>query len=443
MALNPEEKRASVAGFTMPEGTDLIMNGDDAIRKNAVNTMHILEGPLGPPVTSDVMYATDARIPKWIDNDDWSHALTDRDGYTAAGVDKRGTFATMKQPFFPPESIPPTALGTGLGGLDSTTGWAAALVDKNGRLAWGLRNDGREFSANPLPTTPSRTALVCIGDSLVRGYTGGTAWNLADAFPAHMEQHLPGVEVANYGFGGNTTDELAVRIPAVDLYVSVDSGTLPAGRTAEPITVHRKVSIGPAGTFTQFGAINGIFGNLTYSDGSWTFTRQTAGDPVPVPGKVIYEVSRDNYSHATALIWCGRNDINSQDMGAHADMVSHVVNGFDTLVSYQGASRDHFLIVGPMNQSHETAGTERYNQVIEINKALAARYPGQYIDVRSWFVHEALAELGIEPTAEDTAAMNNDAPPPSLTDGGSHYIKPIAPLLAAKFATALKERGYL
>ena len=96
-----------------------------------------------------------------------------------------------------------------------------------------------------------------------------------------------------------------------------------------------------------------------------------------------------------------------------------------------------------MNQTEEGTGTENYEQVIGINKALAQRFPGQYINVRKWFVHDAIHELGITPTTADFEAMDNDAPPPSLTDGGSHYIKPVAPLLAEKFATALKERGYL
>lgn len=442
MTLTPQEREAQRNGFDVPQDNDLLSKGDDAIRRNAVNTLALLDRPNGPEIVSDLVESSDPRLPQWTD-DEWSIAFTDSDGHIAAGFDARGRLHIHKPLELQPSTISTAALGTGTGAVDFSTGWAQAYVDSDGNVAWGLRNDGRTFTARQERSAPSRTALVCIGDSLVRGYTNGDAWDLSEAFPALMEPLLPEVEIVNYGFGGMTVDQVAALLPAMTLNLTVAGGMIPESGSVS-VTVKQKLSIGPAGTFTIFGGINGVFGNLNYDGaGNWEFDRQAAGDAIPAEGVISYTVGRDRYDHAVAIVWCGRNDINTQDSGPHDDVVSHVLNGYDRLVQYQSATLPNFLVIGPMNHPNETAGSTEYEQVVRINTVLRDRYPGQYIDIRAWMINDALDELGYEPTPEDLEAIDGDAPPPSLTDGGSHYIKPVAPLLAQKFATALAERGYL
>lgn len=65
------------------------------------------------------------------------------------------------------------------------------------------------------------------------------------------------------------------------------------------------------------------------------------------------------------------------------------------------------------------------------------------MDVRSWLVNQAIYDAGLTPTAADLDAISKDAPPPQIMDGGSHYNKPIAPLLATKFHARLTEKGFI
>ena len=328
--------------------------------------------------------------------------------------------------------------------IEAGTGWAHPFTDGAGRVAGGFTEAGVFRLAQPLDaprSVASRTQVACIGDSLVRGYTGGTAWGLSEAWPAKLAELLPGVEVVNAGSGGNTVDDARFRVGALRMYAEIKDGVIPQSGPVEAI-VQQRIGLDESRTNNYWGVLAGVRGDLTRTaNGAWTFTRSSAGAAVPVQGKQLL-VRDDLYPNHTAILWMGRNDVTYGAKGAEGDVVEHVLSSIVSMVEHLRPAQKQFLVVSVVNQSNERPGSARYEQIVKINDGLAALFPGRYMDVRSWMVKQAIYDAGLSPTAADREAMAADAPPPQIMDGGSHYNKEIAPLLAAKFADFLTRKGF-
>ena len=328
--------------------------------------------------------------------------------------------------------------------IEAGTGWAHPFTDSAGRVAGGFTEGGVFRLAQPLDaprSVASRTQVACIGDSLVRGYTGGTAWDLPDAWPAKLAELLPGVDVVNAGSGGNTIDDARFRIGALRVYIEIKDGVIPPSGSVEAI-VQQRIGLDESRVNNYWGVLAGVRGDLTRTaDGSWTFTRSNAGTAVPVQGKQLL-VRDDLYPNHTAILWMGRNDVTYAAKGAENDVIEHVLSSILSMVEHLRPAQKQFLVLSVVNQSNERPGSARYEQIVKINEGLAALFPGRYMDIRSWMVNQAIYDAGLTPTATDQEAMAADAPPPQIMDGGSHYIKAVAPLLAARFADFLTRKGF-
>ncbi|WP_427130300.1 hypothetical protein [Pseudarthrobacter sp. S9] len=392
---------------------------------------------------------TDDRALRPVDSMTWPIPFMDKDGYMAGAFDANGALNLFKAPVLPVGSLPIESFDTGMGlrTLDPNSGYVFGLMDQDGYMAAGLSLDGYftvfKGAAAGASSVSSRTKILCVGDSLTRGYTGSTAWDIADSYPSKLAGLLPDVSVVNQGFGGNPVDEIRLRVAALKLYLTPVGGVIPASGAVD-VTTRQAIGWVPGNTVSLNGSLLGVSGTFTRSPTSMTFTRSSSGASVTVSTPAPLLISKPDYSGYTAIIWTGRNDVSYGCLGHEKTVPDHVVAASIEFIEWLSPHIRQFAIVGTTNRVDEPRGTDKYNQVIEINTRLAALYPGKYINVRDYLVNHAIYDAGMTPTQADLDAMANDTPPPSIMDGGSHYNIPIAPLLAQNvFYPYLTKKGLI
>lgn len=392
---------------------------------------------------TDYVKGNDRRALQHTTGDEYALAFTDRDGYVAGGFTSRGRLRVFKPMDLPDNTIQPSAVA-GMVTLDPSTGYVSGAIDPDGYMSFGVRTNGsfRVFKGDG--GVASRAKIAAFGDSLTRGYTNADAWDIADSWPSILSGKLPGVEVANLGYGGNTADEIRFRTGAIDLYLTSATGYIPATGSVA-VTTKQKVGFRDNGNFSAVGYLAGIYGTFRREPGgAMSFTRTSDGVSVPVPSPSRFVVlNKIDYRDYTAIIWLGRNDVSYAVKGAESTVAEHVVASNIELVEWLSSRVKQVIVVGATNRVDEPRGTTKYNTVIEINERLAQLFPGKYMDVRTWLVNQAIYDAGMTPTEADLDAISKDTPPPQIMDGGSHYNKPIAPLLADLFYARLTEKGYI
>lgn len=377
----------------------------------------------------------------------------DSNGYIAGGFRADGRFQTSRPPVFPTRSFDSAILdgSRGLGALDPNTGYVAGVVDPDGNLAWGVTTDGTVVNSGAeLKEHSSRTRILAAGDSMVRGGTVAAdgssheTWPYADAWPAKLAEILPGVDVLNQGYGGRTVDDVRWHTGAMAIWVEFPNDTIPAAKGEHPVFVRQAVGTTSSTVGTFYGWVKGTNGNLKKRpDGTWVFDKYTDTEPIPAVGKVPFtRAGTDGFMTSTAIIWNGRNDVSFSITGAQSSTIEHVMASIIEQVEALTPKNPQFLVLSVTNRVQEVRGTTNHNTVEEINRRLQARWPGNFIDVRSWLVNDAIYEAGLTPTQSDLDNIALDAPPPQIMDQGTHYLKPIAPLIAKKLKTHLEERGY-
>lgn len=392
--------------------------------------------------SADVILGTDTRILQRTMETEYAIPFADRDGFVAGGFTADGGHLSLNKSMILPDDAVQTDSVVGMTSLDPSTGYVSGAMDKDGYLSFGIRTDGafRVFKGDG--GVASRTKIACFGDSLTRGYTGGTAWDIADSWPSRLGVMLPGAQVANLGYGGNTADEIRIRSGAKDLLLTPAGGMIPATGSVV-VTTRQNVGFIGDGNITFSGFLAGIFGSFQRTAGVMTFTRRSPGVGVAVTTPTKFVVAEPDYSGHTAIIWLGRNDVSYGVTGAETTVAEHVVASTLELVEWLTPRMKQVIVVGTTNRVDEPRGTEKYDTVIEINQRLSQLLPGKYMDVRTWLVNRAIYDAGMTPTQADLDAIAKDTPPPQIMDGGSHYNKPIAPLLAGMFHKRLIEKGYI
>lgn len=406
---------------------------------------------------ADVITGTDARILQRTMETDYTIPFGDAEGYIAGGFRSDGRFQLARPPVLPKGSFDSGILDAsrGIGPLDPNSGFMFGSVDPDGYVSWGIRTDGSVYAPGSpgspsAPVTSSRTQILAAGDSMVRGGTvaadgsGHETWPYEDGWPAKLQAILSGVTVLNQGYGGRTVDDVRWHTGAMPIWVEFPGGTIPAARGEHPVIVRQAVGTtsGTVGTF--YGWVGGTNGNLKkLADGSWVFDKYNATAAIPAPGKMAYtRGGTEGFMSSTAIFWNGRNDVSFNIAGAQADVVEHVEASIAEQVAALSPQNPQFLVLSVTNRVQEAKGTAAYEKVVAINERLRRRWPGHFIDIRTWLVNEAIHEAGLTPTKADLDNMAADAPPPQIMDQGTHYLKFIAPLIAAKLKTHLEERGY-
>lgn len=171
MALTPDEQRAKDAGWAVPEGTELISRGDDAIRQNATKARNEI---LASNASTETRYQ-DARdyidertkhAPVEISTREWLLAETDEAGYLSRAVDHAGRTWLHPHPDSP--GMVDSRVADQIEYVNAP-GWAFTVSDQDGNVALGIREDGTTTAGGGGSTATGFDVILLVGQSNMQG----------------------------------------------------------------------------------------------------------------------------------------------------------------------------------------------------------------------------------------------------------------------------------
>lgn len=212
---------------------------------------------------------------------------------------------------------------------------------------------------------------------------------------------LTGLPTYNFGLSGQTSDAIAARQGGDPAHYAPVGGTIPASGA---VTLTPSVP-GPCRSLAAPVALKcnlaGVDGTFTWDGTSAVFTRETAGDAVPVSVQVplfVYPITTVNVSGSIPsgtqfdlhdecinIFWIGRNNLSETDL---------IMQNLDAMVKYVKPIGEKILILAEFNSSSEPTGSSGYNQMVELNHRYQDKYPDFYcgignIDIRQNFINHA------------------------------------------------------
>lgn len=279
------------------------------------------------------------------------------------------------------------------------------------------------YGASCLPI-PHDQSIDAWGDSLTTGTPG--IGGLHGTWPYQLSVLLGGRTVRNFGVSGQVSESIAAREGALVARVSVEGGELPVDG-AVPVTVTNHLSIPGAGAGDVHGTLDGIPGKLAYTATyHHVFIRDTRGaSPSSVPADSPFIV--DDYRCDVSVIWAGRNDVSAGQTTQTVDNIARMTARIDA---------GRFIVLSIPNSADEKRGTPGYATVTALNRALAARFPHNFIDVRSALVAHANTDDA------DQRNRHADVVPVSLRVDNLHLNADGYRIVAEQVAGFVNQRGW-
>lgn len=164
------------------------------------------------------------------------------------------------------------------------------------------------------------------------------------------------------------------------------------------------------------------------------------------PGRVVYNggVAGETSSQIAArqladtsgrntwinIFWYGHNNQDEPEQ-IKADIAASV--------AALAPGNNRFIVMSLVNQAtpEESRGAPAYQVIIQMNNQLAALYPQNYLDIRSYLVSR------YDPaSAQDVADFNNDVPPLSLRYDQIHQNDAGATVVAARLREYIDAKGW-
>lgn len=213
------------------------------------------------------------------------------------------------------------------------------------------------------------SSIVAWGDSLT---ASAGATSEATRYPAVAAAAFdPDRSVLNLGIGGQTSTQIAARMGAIPITVTLSGDLIPASGgvavTAKSVNV-----LYNSGSFTgtQAGWIAGVYGTMTTDlSGNWTFTRAVAGADVPVPAGSLFTPEWAGAARSRInWLWLGRNGATS----------GYSVTG-DIAAAVASLSHNRYLVGGIITGSID--GGSGLAAFLSTNATLAATYGVRYVDL--------------------------------------------------------------
>ena len=134
------------------------------------------------------------------------------------------------------------------------------------------------------------------------------------------------------------------------------------------------------------------------------------------------------------IFWYGHNDFREAPDSAPATVAGKLAASIAHLVP----GNTHFIVLSVVNDADfAPRGTATYAAIIALNAQLAALYPENYVDVRSWLVAH------YDPTLpQDVTDFANDVPPTSLRYDSIHLRNEGSVLVAQRVAAFIDAKGW-
>jgi len=288
---------------------------------------------------------------------------------------------------------------------------------------------GQSGGSAPPPAPVVYTGpFVAWGDDQTNG--NGSNGTNSLGYTVHLAS-LTGRTVQEEGVPGQTSSFIVARQSGTAFNVTITSGTIPAGTTAEPATVNMNVI---AAAESIRGMVSGVLGTLARISGaSYTFTRDTAGSAVASAGAQPFTPEKAVlYRNYTQLLWAGRNDTPKSDLETAPGLAKAKLAA---AVAYIPHTR--YLVFGiTLGQDEGSGGakvTDR-NAILAFNSNMKTLYGARFFDINAFMADKgpngALAYAKIYAPAltypvvggsADDIAMSDQLPPPSLASSNLNF----------------------
>ncbi len=294
-----------------------------------------------------------------------------------------------------------------------------------------LPPDTTDFDALTVEVS-EKTRIVCWGDSLT---ASGGASSSQTAYPRVLAT-ISALPVRNYGVGGETSGHIAMRQGALPLYVA--PVVIPAEST--PIEIQL---LGEDGDKTDLGffgnaglspfTIGGVTGKFFYNaaEDKYLFTRNSGTDNEEViisrPTRVVTAGMEGRTTADINVIFSGSNN------GYSANSIHKLIETERKMIEFSGS--DKYVIIG-------MTSLDRMPDIAEINEKMAEEFGDNFLDIRTYFLTEGLADAGIEPTEQDLADIERGEIPSSLRSDDIHGNDHFYRLLAEQVYGKIIELGY-
>lgn len=335
-----------------------------------------------------------------------------------------------------PYPLQERVLGATLSGLPIRRATRALLANDYGWTAWRAETDtireSIESVVGSFATFPDPHRITAFGDSQTDGGDSGSLWPEEESWPSRLGAKLGAdYTVTNAGFSGATVDEMLMKVGAIPLRVTVPSS----------VANNDSVVVTPAGShyglapvLTSFDVrLDGKNARINVSaDGVWTLHNWTGGT-IPA-GTITFEPKVSGTAGDTAVVWIGGNDRTFGITGLDETVADHIIGGTQTLIEWLGYRVKNVMILGMQPRASEPAGTPNNDLVIEVNERLRGLYPGKFRSVFDYLRTDALLDMGLTPTSEDLADIDNGLMPRSvLSPDNAHVNKQAAQVIGEHF----------
>ncbi len=216
-----------------------------------------------------------------------------------------------------------------------------------------------------------------------------------------------GRKVENLGVGGENSATIAARFGPQPLRATVAGGAIPA---SGPVVVTLDSVNGAVSPLLQAdGGINparitGVEGVLSLGDGEYRFNRSAAGAVVAAAGATPIETfAARNYRDRLPVIWMGQND-GTNDATAIIARAQAIIDWvYD----------DRWIVIGL--STGDAAGRAA------MEAQFAAAFGSRFLNIRAYLSSDrAMADAGLEPTADDLADMSAGRVPPRFRSDAVH-----------------------
>ncbi|UYT02330.1 hypothetical protein KP2022_08975 [Klebsiella pneumoniae] len=283
------------------------------------------------------------------------------------------------------------------------------------------------------------------GDSTGAGTGAPAGYSFPDQLAALIGD---GFVAINYSIGGQKSEQVAMRMGAKPIYLTVNGDLIPASggsvaitqingvsATAEPPYPSQDVRFlstpSNTTTYTLDGWISGIKCRVTRTSSggveTYNLTALSGAGFRCLPGSLfVPEYAMQDHSDSEMWICVGINDFRSGATTAadyDAD-VAAIKTNIDALVSQAEKSGRPILVYGINTCNYppvELLGGIRYQRILEVNQYLSQKYPGYYVrgsngrDLREELVSRYNASI-----AQDVTDFGNDIVPSSLRSDPRH-----------------------
>lgn len=283
------------------------------------------------------------------------------------------------------------------------------------------------------------------GDSTGAGTGAPAGYSFPDQLAALIGD---GFVATNYSIGGQKSGQVAMRMGAKPIYLTVNGDLIPASggsvaitqingvsATAEPPYPSQDVRFlstpSNTTTYTLDGWISGIKCRVTRTSSggveSYSLTALSGAGFRCLPGSMfVPDYAMQDHSDSEMWICVGINDFRSGATTAadyDAD-VAAIKTNIDALVNQAEKSGRPILVYGINTCNYppvEFLGGIRYQRILEVNQYLSQKYPGYYVrgangrDLREELVSRYNASI-----AQDVTDFGNDIVPSSLRSDPRH-----------------------